>query len=225
MNPIPGDNPFFWDTALVENKFTGGRGPDAHFAFLFSETEPRIPLFNDEGTGPARAFTAIGDGDHRINVRLTGIGDPLLGPIQEILVAFEFGGGHDPPGIAAGRGFGEGKSSQLPPAGDLRKIFFLLLFASIKKDRIGTQTAGRKTGRNPQTPPAQFLHSQTVFKRTAPEPSVLLGDTDPEEIRLGDGLQQVSGKFFFFIQFGPYRFDLFLSNFSGDFFDHLLFFG
>ncbi len=99
----------FGDAAILEDHLPGDRGPDAHLFLFFAEGDAGIVLFHHEGAGAPGAFVAVGEGDDRVEFGLAGVGDPLLGAVQDVMVAVFHRGGGDGAGVGAGLGFGQGR--------------------------------------------------------------------------------------------------------------------
>ena len=87
--------------AVLEHQLARGGGADAHFVLLLAEGEAGHALFKDEGAGAAGAALGVGLGDDAVNIGFAAVGDPLLGPVEDVVVAVELGGGGDSAGVAA----------------------------------------------------------------------------------------------------------------------------
>src|SRR5207302_11400746 len=72
-----------------------GAGPDAELVLQLADGEAGSVLLHHEGADPPVTGGPVGLGEHRVEVGDPGVGDPLLAPVDDPLVAVADGlGGH-----------------------------------------------------------------------------------------------------------------------------------
>ena len=91
-------------------------------------------LFHDKSADASGADVRRGDGKHHIGIRLGGVGNKDLSPVQDIVVALEDGGGLRTAGIGACVGLRESERADLLPPGQRRQVFPLLLIRTVGED-------------------------------------------------------------------------------------------
>ena len=121
------------------------------FSFL-PKVKPGCALFHDEGRGAAGALGLVGDGDDRVDLGLAAVGDPLLGAVQDVVVAVELRRGLDAAGVAARVRLGEAEGREILAGRDVGKVFLLLLVASVEEDRVGAEGIGGIAVDTPRQP-------------------------------------------------------------------------
>ena len=90
------------DAAAVEADQHRVARADPHLVLLLAEGEAGRALFHQEGGGAARPLVAVAERDDGVELRLAAVRDPLLGAVQDPLLAVARRGGADGAGVAAG---------------------------------------------------------------------------------------------------------------------------
>ena len=135
------------------------------FSFL-PKVKPSMPFSRIKAVAPLPPFAAVGHCDNGIDLGLAAVRDPLLGPVQDIVVPDLLCLGPDALRIAARIGFRKAEGGESLPACYLVKIFLLLLLGAAEKDRVGTEKARRIAHGNAETGLAQFLDDNDSSRKT-----------------------------------------------------------
>src|SRR6202035_3419032 len=78
----------------------------AHFVLVLGDADPPL-LLDQEARDPTPARVGVGLGEDDIDVRDAGIGDPVLGPAEYVVLAVTYGSGPHGGDVAAGVGLGQ----------------------------------------------------------------------------------------------------------------------
>ena len=112
-----------------------GMGPfQTHLDIGRSDCQAGHSFFDDQCADAAPGtFLLIGHDNGGNHVGAIGVGDELLGPVDEPRISIQNGRGADVGRVGTGVGFGKRKCRRPLAAGNTGQIFFPLLFALLLK--------------------------------------------------------------------------------------------
>ena len=84
---------------------------DTQFFFELGNLEPWRLRIDDEGTDPFVPEVPIDRGEHHAHIRFAAVGDPVLGAVQQVMVALIFSSSALGCGIRASLRLGKGKTA------------------------------------------------------------------------------------------------------------------
>ena len=111
--PVFTDAVFLGHFYILEHQGVRIRPSDAHFVFLGPNDETRhVPLYN-QGIDPTVALVSIRLCDNEVGTGASAVGDPVLGAVEEVVIAAINGGCCLGCGIGTRFGFAEAERSNL----------------------------------------------------------------------------------------------------------------
>ena len=167
------------DPAVLEAQLRCHRGTERELAVLVARGEPGCALFDQES-----AHAVFGLGPNHRDVGQGAVGDPLLGPVQDPLVAVAAGGGEHAAGVGAEIGLGQAKAADRLARCQGRDPAVALLLGAEGVDRIHHQGAldGNKAPQA-RVAPLELLHGEAVGDAAEARQSVFV-DAGAEQVEL-----------------------------------------
>ncbi len=114
MKPVP-SRPRRFSTGTRQSSKMSSRVTEARIPILssfFPKLNPGVPFSTTMTLAPRGPLVGVGEGHHRVDLRLSGIGDPLLGAVQDVVIPVPDGRGPNSTGIGAGPGLGDAEGAE-----------------------------------------------------------------------------------------------------------------
>jgi hypothetical protein len=138
--------------------------------------DPFPVLFHQKGTDPLVAGSGIGGGENRDAVCDPGVGDPVLGAVQDVIVAVFFRPAADAGYVGARQGLGGGKGDEPEFGCDPGKDPLLEGLVGAKDKRIGSQGVVEDGRGEPRAGGGDLLADQAHFQGAETPSAVFGGD-------------------------------------------------
>ena len=129
--PVPG-LPSMFSLGTRQSWKISSRVAEARMPILSSflpKVKPWVPFSTTKQETPRGAAVGVGDGEDGVDVGLAAVGDPLLGAVDDVVVAVLDRAGLHARDVGAGVGLGQAERGQLVPSAISRQPLLLLLFA------------------------------------------------------------------------------------------------
>ena len=127
-----------------------------------------------------RLLLAFERGEHEVQPGLAAVRDPVLGPVQDVVVAVAVGLGLHVAGVAAGLRLAQAERADHVAAGEPAQVVLLLLVGAVLDDRLADQRV--LDGHDDAVGgvgPRDLLHRQRVLDGPAPAPPYSVGTSSP----------------------------------------------
>jgi hypothetical protein len=135
-----------------------------------------------------------GDHHHARYIR-AGVGDELLGAVDDPLAILERRASARVAGVRAGFGLGQPEGAESLAAAQSRHPLLLLLLGPEQVDRLGSERGvGAERDRHRGVHARQLLDRERVGERVAPGAAVLLGKRDPHQVELAQAADDLVGE-------------------------------
>ncbi len=143
---------------------------------------------------PRTPRVGIGQGDDGVDARLPAVCDPLLRAVDDVGIPVGLRRGLDARRVASRTRLGEAECGEDLPRCEARQVLLFLLVAAEKDDRDGAQPRG-SVGKGDSTAClGELLHDKAHLEHASAQPIVFGGDEHAEEVRLGQGFDDLPRK-------------------------------
>lgn len=120
---------------LSKIRLAGGAALDAELALLLTEGEALVGLLDDERADVVAAgAVGVGDGEDRVVLGHTGVGDPRLLPVEDPVVAVLLRAALHRSGVGAGLALGQSVGEAGLTTGQRREVLALDLLGAAEHD-------------------------------------------------------------------------------------------
>ena len=167
---------------IVEDELAGGAAADAQLVLLVADAHAGQVALHQKG-GELVAVDLGKDGEQ---VRPGGVGDPLLGAIEHVVLAVgrEPGHGLGAQGVRAAALLAQGIGRHHLARGQIGQVALLLRRRSVVHQRQGTDAGVGAVGHREGAHPSQPLGHQHAGHLVQPQAAVCLGDLHHEQAQL-----------------------------------------
>ena len=192
VNPIPSSPTRLAAGTRTSSNDTAAVGlPRSPILSSWAATSTPQSGLDDEAADPPPPGGGIGDGEDRIGVRDPGIGDPVLVPCQEIVVAVPHRprphGGH----VAAGIRLGQAVAGLVLSGGDRRQVPLLQLLGSPVHHRQHPELGDQQCHRGGCADPGHLLGHDRLGHHVRPGAAVLGRHTQRRQFELHTGVERL----------------------------------
>ena len=151
---------------------------------------------------------AVGDGEDDVEVRHAEVGDPVLGAVDDPLLAVEDGRRLHPGGVRAGLGLGERERRRALAGRAARQEALLELVAAEQLDRQRAELLDHQDQRAGGVDLGDLLDRHVQHQRSRARAAVLDREGQAEDVLLGEQLADVPRVFGLLVDLGRARGDL-----------------
>ena len=178
------------------------RSANAQLVFLRTQLEPRHVALHNQGVDAAVSFFRVGLGDHEVRGCAVAVGDPILGAVQEVVVAHVHGGCALRSGVGSRFRFGEAKRPDFFPRGEGHEVLLFLGFGAEFLQAVTNQrVVDAHADAGGRVDFADFFHGQHVAHRVHARPSVFGVHHHAHEAQLAQLADFVGGEPLFVVAF------------------------
>ncbi len=206
----------------VEDQLARRRGADPELVLALAERDAGAIGLDEERRRAPGAPGRVGHRDDGVDLRLAAVGDPLLGAVEDVLVAVLPSPRPHREGVGARLGLGEAEGGDPLAARHPRQDEPLDLVASAQEHRERSEGDRPVRRRHAEASPRQLLGDQAEVHHPAAQPLVLLGDEDRGQTGLRDRAQDVPREQLVVIELRPGRDDFLVGDLAGELDDLLL---
>ena len=182
------------NAAIVEVQLARGTALDPEFALLLAEGEALVGLLDHEGGHIVAARTVgIGDGQDRVVLRDTGIGDPRLLAVEDEVVTVRLRPTLHARGVRAGLTFGQPVGESGFSTCQRREVRGLDRFGSAQDHRHRTELVDGRDEGGAGVGAGDLLDDDAGGERIGAHPVVLLRHVWSEEVAGHQGVVRLLG--------------------------------
>ena len=164
-------------------QLAGGAALDAELALLLAEGEARVVLLDDERRDVVAALAVgVGDREHGVELRDTGVGDPRLLAGEHPVVAVAHRAALHRGGVGAGLALGQAVGERRLPGGERGEVAALHVVVRGEDERHRAELVDRRDERAAGADPGDLLDDDAGRERVGPDAAVLLGHVRREEV-------------------------------------------
>jgi hypothetical protein len=180
------------DPDLVEGDGRRRAPPQPHLVLVGGDLDPPSGLDHETADAPPTG-RRVGHREDRVNVGDPGVGDPVLGPGQEVVIAVPHGpgphGGHVTSGIGLGQAVAALPFARRQPG----KVPASQLLGTPVDDGKHAQLGDEHGQGGGGTDPGQLLGHHRLGHQIGPRPAVLGGNAQGRELELDAGVERLLG--------------------------------
>ncbi len=177
------------DADVVEDRLAGRRALDAELVLELADAEAGAVGLDDEGGEAARL--AVRDREDDVEVGDAEVRDPVLGAVDDPLVAVAARGGDHAAGVGARLGLGQREGGRPLAARAARQEALLELVGAEQPDRERAELLHHQDQRGRGAGLGDLLDRHVEHQRPGAGAAVLLLERQAEQVLLGEQLAQI----------------------------------